>query len=304
MLQKKTSQDNVAFGLAVLNYYLRFNSKNNLQDSNVAAEELVSELVNILNDTQFLCTAEIKSHYPGIDALDEDKMLGLQITHENTSKKVNEIIDVIRKNNVNNIIDVLYFFITSRKQTTYTIKSQCPGLCTVVKNILDFDDLAKLLSKSAERLSRAEILLKKAMPRLYTDGKARYQAMLECILVSRNELDRQVFHANRVLETPEDMLNALREIRIAIQKGGVMNKADVIVSDAFRRIIHLITSSEADLAEKYNAGFKKYRAGVNPAWDYPEAGCCIDILMNIREDVRDQINIIDDEIGKLKILSS
>ena len=69
MLHKKASQDNVSFGLAVLKYYLRFNSKNNLQDANVTAEELVSELVNILKDTKFLCTAEIKSNFPGIDAL-------------------------------------------------------------------------------------------------------------------------------------------------------------------------------------------------------------------------------------------
>ncbi|WP_255800669.1 SMEK domain-containing protein, partial [Enterobacter roggenkampii] len=116
MLHKKASQDNVSFGLAVLKYYLRFNSKNNLQDANVTAEELVSKLVNILKDTKFLCTAEIKSNFPGIDALDENKRLGLQISHENTSKKINETIDVIRNNNVNKAIDVLYFFITSRKQ--------------------------------------------------------------------------------------------------------------------------------------------------------------------------------------------
>lgn len=304
MLHKKASQDNVSFGLAVLKYYLRFNSKNNLQDANVTAEELVSKLVNILKDTKFLCTAEIKSNFPGIDALDENKRLGLQISHENTSKKINETIDVIRNNNVNKAIDVLYFFITSRKQKKYTIKAQCPGLCTVEKNILDFDDLARLLSKDADRLSRAETLLKKAMPRLYTDVKAKHQAMLDCILASRNELDRQVFHANRVLETPEDMLNSLREIRIAIQKGGVMNKADVIVSEAFMEIIKLIMAAETDIAEKYNMGFRKYKAGVIPAWDYPEAGNCIDILMSIRDGISHQISIIDDEIRKLEILAS
>lgn len=302
MLQKKTSQDNVAFGLAVLNYYLRFNSKQNLQDANVTSEELISELVNILKDTEFKCTAKIKSNFPGIDALDKNNRLGLQISHTKTNKKINNTIRIIKDNKVNDHIGILYFFITSRKQKKYTIKEQCPALNTVVGNILDFDDLSVLLSRDASRLSRAEAKLKEAMPLLYTDGKARYQAMLDCILVSRDELDRQVFHANRVLETPEGMLTSLREIRIAIQKGGVMNKADVIVSDAFRLIIHLIAEAESDLAEKYNAGFKNYRAGINPAWDYSEVGGCVDILMSIRDGVRDQIKIIDDEIGKLKIL--
>lgn len=304
MLQKKIIQDNVAFGLAVLNYYLRFNSKQNLQDANVTSEELISDLVNILKDTEFKCTSEIKSNFPGIDALDKNNRLGLQISHTKTNKKINDTITKIKNNKVNNHIGILYFFITSRKQKKYTIRAQCPGLNTVIENILDFDDLAVLLSKDASRLSLAESKLKEAMPRLYTDGKARYQAMLDCILVSRNELDRQVFHANRALETPEDMLTSLREIRIAIQKGGVMNRADTIVSDAFRIIISLIAEAENDLAEKFNAGFKKYRAGIYPAWDYPEAGKCIDILMNIRDGVSNQIKIIDNEILKLKSLAS
>lgn len=302
MLQKKTSQDNVSFGLAVLNYYLRFNSKQNLQDANVASEELISELVNVLKDTEFRCTAQIRANYPGIDALDKNNKLGLQISHKRTNKKINDTIDKIRNNNVNNSIRVLYFFITSRKQKRYTIKSQCPGLNTVVDNILDFDDLSVLLSKDASRLSRAENLLKDAMPLLYTGGKARYQAMLDCILVSRNELDRHVFHASRVLEEPEAMLNSLSQIRIAIQKGGVINKADAIVSAAFREIIRLITSSETDIATKYNSGYRKYRAGIKPAWVYPDDGDCIDILMNIRDDVFIQIKLIDDEIIKLKKL--
>lgn len=304
MLQKKTSQDNVSFGLAVLNYYLRFNSKQNLQDANVASEELISELVNVLKDTRFVCTASIKSNFPGIDALDSTNKLGLQISHTRTNKKINDTIDKIRNNSVNNSIGVLYFFITSRKQKTYTIKSQCPGLNTIVDNILDFDDLSVLLSQDAGRLSRAENLLKNAMPLLYTDGKVRYQAMLDCILVSRSELDRQVFHASRVVEEPEAMMNSLTEIRIAIQKGGVLNKANANVSAAFREIIRLITSSETDIATKYNAGFRKYRAGVKPAWDYPDDGYCIDILMNIRDDVSAQIDIIDDEIEKLKVVVS
>lgn len=302
MLQKKTSQDNVSFGLAVLNYYLRFNSKQNLQDANVTSEELISKLVNILKDTNFICTAKIRSNFPGIDALDEINKLGLQISHKRTNKKINDTIDKIRNNNVNSSIGVLYFFITSRKQKQYTIKSQCPGLNVIVDNILDFDDLSNLLSQDASKLSRAENLLKGAMPLLYTDGKARYQAMLDCILLSRGELDRQVFHAGRILEEPEAMLNSLTQIRIAIQKGGVMNKADAIVSAAFREITRLITSSETDIATKHNAGFKKYRAGVKPAWSHPDDIDCIDILMNIRDDVFKQITIIDDEIEKIKRL--
>ncbi|NEH20624.1 SMEK domain-containing protein (plasmid) [Pantoea agglomerans] len=302
MLQKKTSQDNVSFGLAVLNYYLRFNSKQNLQDANVASEELISELVNVLKDTNFRCTSDIKSNFPGIDALDKKNKLGLQISHSRTNKKINDTIDKIRDNNINSVIGTLYFFITSRKQKQYTIKSQCPGLNTVVDNILDFDDLSVLLSKDTSKLSRAENLLKDAMPLLYTDGKARYQVMLDCILVSRSQLDRQVFHAGRILEEPEDMLNSLTQIRIAIQKEGVLNKADVIVSAAFREIINLITSSEIEIAKNHNVGFKKYRAGVKPAWSYPDDRECVDILMNIRDDISEQIKLIDDEIEKLKKL--
>ncbi|WP_350025288.1 SMEK domain-containing protein [Providencia rettgeri] len=299
---KKTSQENVAFGLAVLNYYLRFNSKANLQDANVSSEELISNLVNILEDKNFKCTSEIKSNYPGIDAIDERNRLGLQITHTKTNSKINKTIDKIRDNKVNQHIGVLYFFITSRKQKKYTIKAQCPNLNITIKNILDFDSLAELLLKNENKLAQAENALINAMPRLYQNGKTRYEAMLKSILVARTQLDRRVFSANKTIEEPDEMLNSLKEARIAIQKCGIMNEANPIVSSAFKKIIQYIDSSESTIAKKYSEGYKKYRANIQPSWNYPDIDDVLNILINIRNDVNQQINIIDKEVEKLKSL--
>lgn len=302
MLQKKIRQDNVSFGLAVLNYYLRLNSKANLQDANVSSEELISNLVNILKDTNLICTSEIKSNYPGIDALDMSNRLGLQITHTKTNLKINKTIDKIRDNNVDKYIGVLYFFITSRKQKSYTITAQCPNLNVTTNNILDFDSLGELLSKSEKKLAQAEAELIRAMPRLYKSGKARYEVMLSTILVARNELDRRVFHANKILEVPEEMLSSLNDVRIVIQKNGIMNEANSVVSNAFKQIISQINDAESKIAEKYNGGYKKYRAKIFPSWDDSDIGKCLDILMDIRNHVLQQMAIIDDEINKLKKL--
>ncbi|WP_449568457.1 SMEK domain-containing protein [Lelliottia nimipressuralis] len=300
MLHKKTTQENVAFGLAVLNYYLRFNSKANLQDANVSSEELISNLVNILNGHNFICTSEISANYPGIDAIDKINRLGLQITHTKTNSKINKTIDKIRENKVNNDIGVLYFFITSRRQKKYTITAQCPNLNVTVNNILDFDSLAELLSQNQNKLAQAEAELIKAMPRLYQDGKARYEVMFNSILVARKELDRRVFTADKILEEPEEMLSSLREVRIVIQKTGIMNEANSVVSSSFKKIINIINDAESQIAKKYTSGYKKYRAGIFPSWDYPDKGDCLNILMGIRKDVLDQINNVDIEINKLK----
>ncbi|MDW7783321.1 SMEK domain-containing protein [Morganella morganii] len=300
MLHKKTTQENVAFGLAVLKYYLRFNSKANLQDANVSSEELISNLVNILNEKNFICTSEISANYPGIDAIDKINRLGLQITHTKTNLKINKTIDKIRDNKVNNDIGVLYFFITSRKQKKYTITAQCPNLNVTENNILDFDSLVELLSQNQNKLAQAEAELIKAMPRLYQDGKARYEVMFNSILVARKELDRRVFTAGKFLEEPEEMLLSLREIRIVIQKTGIMNEANSVVSSSFKEIINIINDAESQIAKKYTSGYKKYKAGIFPSWDYPDKGECLNILMGIRKDVLDQINNIDIEINKLK----
>ncbi|HHR0579389.1 TPA: SMEK domain-containing protein [Klebsiella oxytoca] len=300
MLHKKTTQENVAFGLAVLNYYLRFNSKANLQDANVSSEELISNLVNILNGHNFICTSEISANYPGIDAIDKINRLGLQITHTKTNSKINKTIDKIRDNKVNNDIGVLYFFITSRRQKKYTITAQCPNLNVTVNNILDFDSLAELLSQNQNKLAQAEAELIKAMPRLYQDGKARYEVMFNSILVARKELDRRVFTADKILEEPEEMLSSLREVRIVIQKTGIMNEANSVVSSSFKKIINIINDAESQIAKKYTSGYKKYRAGIFPSWDYPDKGDCLNILMGIRKDVLDQIDNVDIEINKLK----
>lgn len=300
MLHKKTTQENVAFGLAVLNYYLRFNSQANLQDANVSSEELISNLVNILNDSNFICTSEISANYPGIDAIDKINRLGLQISHTKTNSKINKTIDKVRENKVNNEIGVLYFFITSRRQKKYTITAQCPNLNVTTNNILDFDSLAELLSKNQNKLAQAEAELIKAMPRLYQDGKARHEAMLNSILVARNELDRRVFTAGKILEEPEEMLLSLREMRIAIQKTGIMNEANPVVSTSFKEIIKIINDVETQIAKKYTSGYKKYKIRIFPSWDNNDRDDCLNILMGIRKDVSDQIDIIDIEINKLK----
>ncbi|MEJ9291228.1 SMEK domain-containing protein [Escherichia coli] len=300
MLHKKSAQENVAFGLAVLKYYLRFNSKENLQDANVSSEELISNLINILKDTNFVCTSEISATYPGIDALDKENKLGLQITHTKNTSKINKTIDKIRINKVNEEIDTLYFFITSERQKKYTIKAQCPKLNVTTNNILDFDDLAKLLSKSQDKLSKAESELMKAMPHLYQEGKERYQAMLNNILETRNKLDRRVFTANKILEEPEEMLLSLKEIRIDIQKDGIMNKANPAVSDSFNKIINIIDDVESKIAVQYPDEYKKYKAKILPSWNSPEKEECLDILMAIRKDVLKQIDNIDIEVNKLK----
>ena len=238
------------------------NSKQNLQDANVAAEELVSELVNILLDCRFKCTSEIKANYPGIDAIDKVAKLGLQISHDKSNNKINTTIDKIKNNKVNQHIDVLYFFITSRKQVKYNITSACPGLSVVGSNILDFNSLSDLLSKDENRLARAENELMRAMPRLYQDGKARYEAMLDSILVARNEMDRGVFHDSHVMEDPVKMLKSMKEMKISIQKGGIMNSADPFTGAAFREILRLISSAEEKVATEFNEGFRRFRKNI------------------------------------------
>lgn len=300
MLSKQTSQENVAYGLAVLKYYLRVNSKANLQSANVSSEELISDLMNILTGKNFKSTSALGATYPGIDALDKRDRLGLQITHTPTLTKINSAIEAINKNGIRKDIDELYFFITSRKQQNYRSIAPCPGVSVSVTHIYDFDDLAALLNHDQAIVCRLEGTLAKALPTLYSAGRVRYQAMLDTLLQSRKELDRAVLSAPRALEEPEEMLKSLKEIRIAIQKGGVMNEAEPRAAEAFKAIVKIISAAEAEIAKTYAAGYRKYRAGVVPAWENSERSSCITLLMNIRNDVFAEIMRIDDEITALK----
>lgn len=99
----------------------------------------------------------------------------------------------------------------------------------------------------------------KAMPRLYQEGKERYQAMLNNILETRNKIDRRVFTANKILEEPEEMLLSLKEIRIDIQKDGIMNKANPAVSDSFNKIINIINDVESKIAVQYPDEYKNIK---------------------------------------------
>nr|WP_233341631.1 hypothetical protein [Escherichia coli]UGK56307.1 hypothetical protein [Escherichia coli] len=53
------------------------------------------------------------------------------------------------------------------------------------------------------------------------------------------------------------MLLSLKEIRIDIQKDGIMNKANPAVSDSFNKIINIIDDVESKIAVQYPDEYKK-----------------------------------------------
>ncbi|STL62837.1 Uncharacterised protein [Escherichia coli] len=92
------------------------------------------------------------------------------------------------------------------------------------------------------------------------------------------------------------MLLSLKEIRIDIQKDGIMNKANPAVSDSFNKIINIIDDVESKIAVQYPDEYKNIKQRSFHRGILQKKEECLDILMAIRKDVLKQIDNIDIEV--------
>lgn len=95
-------------------------AKFNYNNGTVSAEDFFAEFFNILyrdSGCNFFNTNKDKSNYPGIDLLDLDNKKAVQVTIENSLKKVSGTFDVIPKINENKLYTKLDFVIQDSKIT-------------------------------------------------------------------------------------------------------------------------------------------------------------------------------------------
>lgn len=145
---------------------IQIKSNNNLNDESVYAENFVCELLNICYDYNLYNLNEKKGNFPGIDLGDETNKLGIQVTMQSKSKKINETLEKCYKNKCYEKFPNLKFFMLSDKQKSYSIKKSYDEINFNYKeDILDFNDLCKtLINLDIDKQERIYKYLKKQFP--------------------------------------------------------------------------------------------------------------------------------------------
>jgi hypothetical protein len=127
--------------------YVSLGSKNNHLDTNLHAQLAVASILNSLNGWQLSCTNKEVSNFPCIDLIDEKAGIGVQVTSDTSSSKVNTTLKCLSDKQMAGRFNSLKVFMLADKQARYTINKQCPGIAfDWRKDILDFNDLYRRIS--------------------------------------------------------------------------------------------------------------------------------------------------------------
>lgn len=147
MTRTHADKDSLASILAYINTYLKYNGKQGLLDENKALEDVMCEVLNRIYGWKLENLNHVEKNFPGIDLGDWERGIGVQVTVEKTSSKINNTIAKIVKNEVYNKFPHLKILILGDKQASYSIRNDEKIVFDDEKDIIDFVDLLDVSSR-------------------------------------------------------------------------------------------------------------------------------------------------------------
>lgn len=298
MLLRQNLINDVRLGLAVLQGYIRPGGPLNLTDINIHAEDFVGEVLNLLYDWKLANTNTVKSNYPCIDLLDKDQKRGVQVTTEQGAEKVNSTYSCCTKKLIGNITE-LYVFSLIPKQGSYALKNIGGTIVFNKNNIWDFDDVLKKINASPDKkILDVHSYIVSQMPAVFANSRSKMQALRREIASCLNILNREVLKAPERFEHPIKMFDAIKEIRIELQKIGASRIASATVAAEFEKITEELRQCCYKIMDEFPY-FADFPKGINPPYNQFRAddyGRSITRMMEIRHPINSSIAAIEDEL--------
>lgn len=128
---------------------LRISNTNalSLYDGNVISESILCEILNCIFDYNLKNVNADRKNAPAVDLGDKTNRIAFQITSTKTTTKIQETISKFKEHGLAEYYDELFVLILGKKQKNYPTFNIMDGLIfNKEKNILDFQDLLKIIS--------------------------------------------------------------------------------------------------------------------------------------------------------------
>lgn len=107
--------DNIKDKLLLYAKSIEIDNRSGYQDANKDAENTFCFILNIIYDYQLENLNKIKNNFPGIDLGDDKNRISVQVTSENSKKKIQDTLDTFERKGYINTFDRL---ITQTSHTT------------------------------------------------------------------------------------------------------------------------------------------------------------------------------------------
>jgi hypothetical protein len=161
--------------LTVLQNYLENVTSINLNDGNLMAENLAAGLLNIIFDWE-LVNLNSTQNVAGIDLGDYSNKIAVQVTRDNSSKKIKETVEKFFAYQHDKNFNQLYIFMLATKKKYRTLFKPPAFLnkFNTEENILDFKGTIALIKNlSIENLGKIESFLEKELYKFNWEKEAK-----------------------------------------------------------------------------------------------------------------------------------
>jgi len=302
MLENDRLIKDILIGFANYSVYVAECGKTGFFDTNKAAEGFVAPLLNELCGWELELVDTV--NYPGIDLLDRKNRIGVQISSDKSTDKINETLQTVVSKKLDQFIDELYFFFLLPKQKKYTLKLNLVAVkFSIGKNVLDFDFLIKKVhSANMNKLQAAARIVREFLPHLYREKAEFLKFSKSEIEDNLNFLDRAVFNQLLRYEDPFRMLKAIREIRIHLQRNGAKRLSNELASKEFSSICAVLQNCENSVKDEFPVLWDCVIREVPPTSEEQQKGefwKALGMMMDIRKEIEDSVREIVDELGKI-----
>lgn len=286
MYAKKTSVENINLGLSVLQNYIRPLSKLNLQDTNVQSEDFVRDILNALHGWKLKRID--RSTFPGIDLLDENAKIGVQVTVEEGAPKVNDALQKIQSHHLCKLFSQFYHFMLIPKQSTYAVHAIPPGITFNWKtDVLDFDSILQKVQKADDEkvVEAVERVVVKALPKVFAHERDRLRTLRDLVHASLTLFNREAFRAPFNQEDPVEMYDALVSTRVSLQTQGLSAIAHPEVAANCGKAITILAACTGEVKVRFPVIHEAWKAKTRAQYKDDEWGESIRLMMAVRQNL-------------------
>lgn len=144
MLSKETYLKEVASGLALLSKEVTILNAVSLYDINIVAEDFFPGLLNLVYGYKLENANYLEKNAPAIDLFDKINKIAIQVTSDNSGKKINHTIEEFNEREYYKIYDRLVILILTQKKR-YTTEFNTDGkfVFDKARDIWDVEDIMK-----------------------------------------------------------------------------------------------------------------------------------------------------------------
>jgi hypothetical protein len=303
MLAKKAMMEDIRVGFSHLQHYIRPGGPTNLTDINVDAEDFVANVLNALHGWDLINMNRKVSNYPCLDLFSEREKIGVQVTAEEGSAKINDTLACLEDKGMSARITRFYHFSLVPKQGSYTIHKVPPGITFAWKtDILDFDSVFKQIQEASDdTIAAVQKVVRKSLPTIFAAEVNRLTALRSELHACQTIFDRAVMSAPFHREDPVEMYKAVRAMRIRLQKRGASRIPHETVANNFEIAKTVLSECEGEVRKKYPYIHEAAKFGVTPVYQGNDYGDAINLMMSIRLKIMPLLDLNDAVLDEIDL---